>query len=111
MSLAEILQADAAFVLADLAAEDALYLPDGGTPRLIQVAIDRESETVNTDPRASMSPMTVFARNSAAAGISGPEVGPNDQLRLAKVKGGEHVRMRIKRVVDENPGWIEMEVA
>ncbi len=110
MSLAEMLQADAAFALADLPAEGALYLPDGGSPRLIQVTVDREAETVNAQPRAPLSRVTVFARNDATAGISGAELGESDQIRLAKVKGGPHVRMRIARIRDENPGWVELEV-
>jgi len=110
MSLQEILQADAAAVLADGPGEDALYLPAGGDPRAIRVVVERDPEAVNTKPRSEQQPIVVSAMNSATYGIAGAEVTPQDTIRLAKVKGGEHVRMRIRRVRDENPGWIELEV-
>lgn len=110
MSLQEIMQADAAVVLADSLGEDALYLPAGGDPRLVVVAIDRQGESVNAEPRGEIAPVVVTAINSSEYGIAASEVSTQDHIRLAKVKGGEQVRMRIKRVRDENPGWIELEV-
>ena len=110
MTLAETMQTDAAAVLADLPAEPAVYYPHGGAARPINVVIDRESEAVNTAPRAPIAPVTVYARNSATAGISSTEVTALDRLRLAQIKDGPHVMMRIARVIDDNPGWVELEV-
>ena len=108
MTLQSIMQADAAVVLADGLGEDALYLPAGGAARSIRVAVDRQAETSNAEPRGDLCPIVVTAMNSSVYGLAGAEV--QDRLRLAKVKGGEHVALRIQRVRDENPGWIELEV-
>lgn len=110
MTLQELLQADAAAVLADLGGEDALYLPAGGEFRPIKVVVDRQPEGTASDPRRELAPIVVSAKNAVAGGISGAEVTTNDALRLAKIKGGEQVVMRIVRVRDENPGWIELEL-
>ena len=111
MTLQEILQADAAVVLDGGAAEDALYLPVGADPRAIKVFVDRQEETSSTEPRGELTPIVVTATNSSLYGITGAEVTPQDRIRLAKVKGGEHVALRIVRVRDENPGWLELEVS
>ena len=110
MTLQEIMQADAAVVLAEGLGEDALYLPAGGAARSIRVAVDRQAETSNAEPRGDLCPIVVTAMNSELYGIAGAEVTPQDRLRLAKVKGGEQVALRLQRVCDENPGWIEVEV-
>ena len=110
MTLQEILQADAAVILNGGAAENALYLPAGADPRAIKVFVDRQEETTQGQPRGELTPIVATAMNSSIDGIAGAEVTPQDRIRLAKVKGGEHVALRIVRVRDENPGWVELEV-
>ena len=110
MTLGEIMQADAAVVLNGGAAEDALYLPAGADPRAIKVFVDRQEETAQAEPRGELTPIVVTAMNATTGGIADAEVTPQDQIRLAKVKGGEQVALRIVRVRDENPGWLELEV-
>ncbi len=110
MTLQEMLLADADGVLNDLPGEGALYLPATGAPRSIKVVVQREGEQVNPDPRAALQPLVVCVKNSTVGGISGDELTPQDCLRLAKDKGGEQVSMRIKRLRDENAGWLELEL-
>lgn len=110
MTLQEMLLADAEAVLNDLPGEDALYLPASGDPRSIKVVVNRESEQTDTDPRAPLQSLIVSVKNSATGGISSDEVTTQDCIRLAKDKGGEQVRMRVKRLRDENAGWIELEL-
>jgi len=110
MSLHETMLADAEAVLNDLPGEDALYLPAGGEARSIRVVVEREPEQVNAEPRGCLAPLVVWTKNAIAGGISGAEVTTQDRVRVAKVKGGEHVALRVKRVRDENPGWLELEL-
>jgi hypothetical protein len=110
MNLRETMLADARAVLNDLPGEEALYLPADGQPRLIRVAVDREPTQTNAEPRGRLEPVIVWAMNSTTGGISGEEVTTQDRVRLAKVKGGEQIEMRVVNLRDENPGWIELEL-
>ena len=103
--------ADAAVVLSDLPAESAVYVPVSGARRDIAVVIDRQPTEVTSQPRGTQAPMVVYAKNSTTAGISGAELSSNDQIEVAKVPGGDAVTRRIQGLRDENPGWLELEVA
>ena len=110
MSLRDMMLADADAALSDLPAEDALYLPTIGSVRSIRVVVEREEETASADPRTPRRPLVVSVKNNTSGGIAGSEIAAGDRLRVAKVKGGEQVAMRINRLRDETPGWLELEL-
>lgn len=91
--------------------EPVVYRPAGGEARTIAALVDRGGRDADGATRAAAPGMTAIVLNDAADGIAATEINTGgDRIDLAERVGGIAVRRQIRRIAEQDPDLVRIDV-